>query len=443
MSRAILITGLLLGLALALAAPALADEVADDIVIEPTTTTTTPAPTSDPVPVPVPAPVPDPGPSPSLTLTTTSAPPQKLQLRPFIAIVGGLAYELVQPASPADDREDRATTIALSRFGLRASLGAGVSLESEFEANAGPHGSSAWEGQASLSVRNQLVRIERGRLRVEAGRITDPSSVDYFSDHVADQLLTDGFTRGTLLASGFNRGNGVQARWQLRPQLTVGLNLNAANPVSTTSSLVVGGTFPPFSRFYFAPYQYVGRDAATLPADEYHFVMVTPSASLKLASIEAQAALQLFQVNTNTSSHDDQKIDGYNVRVGLAGRFGLHGRVHPFANFSLVQNEVVMPDDGTRLSGEIYTGTTLTAGADLAVFKRHGFGGQLGLVRDRQGDSARADQWFVNLGGTFWLAETTALGARFALFSRCETTTTAPCTQDGTRSLFFTLRTHI
>ena len=61
------------------------------------------------------------------------------------------------------------------------------------------------------------------------------------------------------------------------PGARLGLTINAANPVSTTQSLVVGGTFPPFARFYFAPYQYVGRDAANFPADEYHFVVVTPS----------------------------------------------------------------------------------------------------------------------------------------------------------------------
>lgn len=367
----------------------------------------------------------------------------KPELEPFLAVVGGLEVESVQSSRPDDQREGRAVTIALSRFGLRAALGSGVFIESEFEANAGPHGSSAWEGQAALSVRNQLVRVERGRATFEAGRITDPSSIDFTSDHVADQLLSDTFTRMTLLASGFNRGNGVQARFLARPWLTFGANINAANPTSTTSSLVVGGTFPPFARFYFAPYQYVGRDAANFPADEYHFVMVTPSVRFRTERLEAQASAQLFRVNTNTSSTADQPIDGYNFRGGIAGRLGWQGRVHPFAGASLVQNEVVDPNDGARLSGAVYTGMTMTGGADLAVHGRDGFGGQLSYLHERQGTAARADQYTLNLGGTLWIAKTTALGTRFAITTRCEAVTVGPCVREGERSMFFTLRTSL
>src|SRR5262245_17973047 len=218
------------------------------------------------------------------------------KLRPYVAIVGGVEYETVQ-SKAEDPREDRGITIALSRLGLRGDLTHGFSFESEFEVNAGPHGTSVWEGQAALQVRNQLIRWEGYRLRVDAGRVTDDSSLDYFSDHVADQLLTDGFTRGPLLASGFNRGNGVLARWEALPGLRPGLTINAANPTSTTASLVVGGTFPPFSRFYFAPHQQVGRDASKFPADEYHIVVVTPSVVWQYLMFEAQGGIQFFRVN--------------------------------------------------------------------------------------------------------------------------------------------------
>jgi hypothetical protein len=362
-------------------------------------------------------------------------------VRPFADIVGGVEVETLQTLE-GDDREDRVVTLALSRFGLRADLGYGVTAESEFEANAGPHGSSAWEGQAALSVRNQLIRLVRGRFVVEAGRITDPSSVDFYSEHVLDQLLTDGYTRGPLLASGFNRGNGVQGRFRAYRDLWVGLNLNAANPVSTTQSLVVGGTFPPFSRFYFAPYQYVGRDAANFPADEYHIIIVTPSAAWRSPRFEAQVALQLFEVNTNTSSSMDQKIHGYNVRGGLSGRF-LDDRVHAFFNASMVQNEVVDPDDGTRLSGEIFTGISASGGVDVAIRGRNGVGMQVAWVHDQQGDATAATQIFANVGGTLWLGATTAVAARFALYSRCEDQDGTGCEAQGERSFFMTLRTHL
>jgi hypothetical protein len=360
-------------------------------------------------------------------------------LRPFAAVVAGLEIESLTTTRPDDDREGRAVTLAMSRFGIRAGIARGITLESEFEANAGPHGTSAWEGQAALSVRNQLIRIEHRALTVDAGRITDPASVDFYSVNVADQLLTDGYTRAPLLSSGFNRGNGVAARYALGP-VTTGLSINAANPISTTSSLVVGGTFPPFARFYFAPYQYVGRDAANFPADEYHFVMVTPSATLHAGPLQVQGALQMFQVNTNTSSSMDQHIDGLNARVGAALTLG---RVRPFVNASIVQNEVVDPDDGTRLSGDVFTGVTASAGADVVVHEKVGVGGQAAWVHDHQAGRALADQYFFNLGATYWLAHKTALALRAALYRRGEHDEMGNTVTDGEQSLFFTIRTEI
>ena len=63
-------------------------------------------------------------------------------IRPFAAVVGGFKFETLDNA-PGDTREGRFVTVALSRFGLRAGVARGITIESEFEANAGPHGSSA------------------------------------------------------------------------------------------------------------------------------------------------------------------------------------------------------------------------------------------------------------------------------------------------------------
>lgn len=362
-------------------------------------------------------------------------------VRPFAAVVGGMKVETLE-TRPGDDRQGRFVTVALSRFGIRARIAPGVSLESELEANAGPHGTSAWEGQAALSVRNQLVRYERAGFRVDAGRVTDPASIDYVSAHAADLLYTDGFTRGQLLASGFNRGNGIVARYRIAPIIEVGLAVNAANPVSTTSSLIVGGTFPPFARFYFAPYQYVGRDAANFPADEFHIVVVTPSAKLTLPRLELSAALQALKVDTNMSSKADQNIDGMNVRVGAATTLA-GGMVRAFANASLVQNEVVDPDNGMQLSGEVFTGWTASGGVDVNPVPWLGGGLSAAWIHDHQGSRDLAEQYFVNLGATWWLAKKTAVGGRFGFYRRCEYDAEGACQTDGERSLFLTLRTEI
>jgi hypothetical protein len=362
-------------------------------------------------------------------------------IKPFAAVVGGVEVEMLQ-TRPGDTREGRTITLALSRFGFRARIAKGVSLESEFEANAGPHGTSAWEGQAAMSVRNQLVRYERAGFRIDAGRVTDPASIDYVSAHAGDQLYTDGYTRGQLLASGFNRGNGLVGRYRIAPILELGLAFNAANPVSTTSSLIVGGTFPPFARFYFAPYQYVGRDAANFPADEFHIIVVTPSAKLTLPGVELQAALQMLEVDVNKSTSDDQNIHGYNVRVGAATT-PIRGRVRAFANASLVQNEVVDPNDGMRLSGDVFTGWTASGGVDVQAMEKLGAGLSVAWVHDHQAGKKLAEQYFLNLGATWWLAKKTAVGGRFGFYRRCEYDAMGACQTDGERSVIMTLRTEI
>ena len=365
------------------------------------------------------------------------------KIDPTLAIVGGVAYETIQPRA-GDDREDRFYTVALSRIGLTADLTWGLTIESEFEVNAGPHGTSVWEGQAALQVRNQAISLNKWGLRIQAGRLTDESSFDFSSAHVMDQLMTDYYTRTVLLASGFNRGNGILASYEVVKGLRLGLTVNAGNPVSTTGALVVGGTFAPFSRVYIAPWQQVGRDASKFPADEFDFLLITPFITYRSEFADAQASLQLFRVNTNTASEEDEPIDGYNVRLGARGKL-LNEALRFWANWSLVQNEVVDPNDGARLSGDIFTGMTFSAGVDYDFLGKTGVGVQYALVRDQQGLGTRTTQHYFNLGASWWVHDTTALGARFGLFMKCEEPNTGGgCPEkEGTRSYFLTLRTFL
>ena len=64
------------------------------------------------------------------------------RLQFYAGVVGGMHVETLQ-LREADQSEDRITTVALSRFGLRGRLSGGIYLESEFEVNGGPHGTSA------------------------------------------------------------------------------------------------------------------------------------------------------------------------------------------------------------------------------------------------------------------------------------------------------------
>ncbi len=357
----------------------------------------------------------------------------------FAAIVGGAHVETLQ-RGPSNQQEDRTTTVALSRLGVRGPIADGISVESEFEVNSGPHGTSVWEGQAALQVRNQLVRLKRSGFRLDAGRVTDPSSLDFTSMHLSDQLLTDPYTRGSLLASGFNRGQGIYAAYAPIKGLSLGMALNAANPTSTTASLVIGGTFPPFSRFYVAAYQQVGRDASSFPADQYHLLMASPSLRYLSKVLDAQASVQLFKINTDTNAMDDQNIIGYNLRGGLRLKF-LDESIVPFANASRVENSMVEPDDGRFLSTEAFIGYTLGGGADWTWHHKLGAGVQYVFLRGIQGDISRTTDHVANIGASYFLNPQTSAHLRAAMVRSCVETPTEACQVEGARSYFLTLRT--
>ena len=82
------------------------------------------------------------------------------ELSPFVSLVGGVKAD--SPIyGPKEDKQPRISTIMLARFGFRARYGEWLTVDSEFMANGGPflHGTSAYEGQAALQVRQQLLRL--------------------------------------------------------------------------------------------------------------------------------------------------------------------------------------------------------------------------------------------------------------------------------------------
>lgn len=362
---------------------------------------------------------------------------ERLSVEPYATIVGGAYGQFIMNRSDIpDDREDRFTTVALTRIGLRACWGRHVTLVSELELNAGPYGTSVWEGQAAIQVRNQLLRLEYEGLQVDVGRITDPASLDYFSAYVANMLLTDDLTRFPLLVSGFNRGNGVLARYELFEGLHLGFTVNAGNPTSTTGTVMIGGTFPPFARFYEVPWSNVGRDARGFPTSSFHVVLLSPSVTFEHEYVRAQAAFQYFDANTNTGSSADAHIDGYNLRAGVEGRFW-EGRIRPFANVSRVHNDVVDPTDLGTLSDECYEAVTAGGGLDVNILPTFGVGGQYVWVREQQGNGTLQQRHFVNAGASFSFIEGVWIDARYGFSSGCEDWT---CGVNEEHRAYLTLR---
>jgi hypothetical protein len=355
---------------------------------------------------------------------------------PYAVMVGGFHYQAITPRDADDHRQDRFTTVALSRVGITAHLQQHLSLESEFEVNAGPHGSSVWEGQAALQVRNQLLRVDWHGLTVDVGRITDPTSLDYFSAATANLLLSDEQMRFPLLMSGFNRGNGVLVRYEVVPGLRFGITVNAGNPTSTTATVQVGGTFPPFARFYEVPASHVGRDPRSFPDDSFHVVLVSPSVSYETDRLRAQASLQYFVVDVNANTGEDQNIAGYNLRGGVQLRL-LDGAVQPFVNVARHRNDTVLPTDSGRLSNADSIGLTTSGGIDFRPWERLVIGGQYAMVREETQGATVQMRHFANVGASLALFDAMTVDARYGYYTLCEDGT---CGRDGEHSVWLTAK---
>jgi hypothetical protein len=436
--------------AAAAAAPAAAPTTAAAQATEPEVQPT-PAPTPTPAPAPTPpptvvapviivppaqtAPVPavTQGPrgegSEVLTLEPPRAdtPPQPgLAVRPYFLISGGLKYDIPK-GRPEESKQNRVSTFAMGRLGVKATYGDLVSAESEFMASGGTslHGTSAYEGQAAMQVRQQVLRLHRGAFRIEVGRLIDESSVDYFSAHVTETFLQDTATRDPLLFSGFNLGNGVRGQIEFVPGLRAALTFNAGNPVSTTSSLMIGGSYPPFERFYTQPYQSVAQVANHFPDDTFHIMMLTPALLLDTKYVDAKAAVQGFDVNTNTGKEDDDHIRGYNLRGSVRVKL-FDGVVVPFVNAAYTRNDTLVANDLAKRAPQRYQARNLGGGIDFDVARRFkcaydcadGFGIQYQQVQFQTGlEGLVTTNHYANIGFTYWIVPNVSLGVRVAYWS--------------------------
>jgi hypothetical protein len=363
-------------------------------------------------------------------------------IQPYASIVGGAKVDTIIQ-SRDEQREGRVSAIALTDFGLHGTLGTWLALESELMANGGTslHGSSAYEGQAALQVRRQLVRVTDGTWMAEAGRIVDEASVDFFSAHVMDTLLQDTATRDPLLYSGFNLGNGLRGTVEPVKGLRLGLTFTAGNPVSTTASLQVGGSFPPFDRFYIQPYQAVKQGPNNFPDDTFHIMLLAPSILYRDSIVDAHAEMQGYVVDTNTNRSDDDNIRGYNVRANVKLKLA-DDTVSPFANFALGRNDTVQANDVSKLAPDKYTGIVYGGGVDLNYSHRapdrpNGVGLQYTRVEYQVGSGNVTNLHYVNVGTTYWIATNAAVGARVAVWLRND----VGVHDEGERSLILTLRT--
>lgn len=374
----------------------------------------------------------------SLVATTTAPPVRKKWIEPYGAIAGGMHLQSLN-LPPDVKTGTQNPTIAVSRLGVRGGAGKYITFASEFEASLGGplgYGSSVWEGQAAIAIRDQYLRYARDGWAFAAGRIDDPASFDYVSAHVGDLLYTDLYTRDPLLYAGADRGNGLFGSYAINPHVTVAGTFHSTNPTGITGTLVIGGKLTPFDRpFYLAAAQ-VGNSQNNLPDQNLHIYFGSPSVLLHWEQFEAKAEVQMYSLDTQESIMDDQTIRGYNLRLGARAHVATPlGRLSPFANISRNKNEILDPTDSKYRLPDLFKSYTLTTGLDLSKTKG-GLGAQYSLVDTREPDHHTREH-YLSAGATYWIEESVALGVRASVFAQQlsgETMTT------GSRSVFLTAR---
>ena len=239
------------------------------------------------------------------------------------------------------------------------------------------------------------------------------------------------------MAGGADRGNGLWASYDVTPHARVGLTVHSTNPTGITGTLIIGGKLMPFDRpFYLAAAQ-VGNSQNNLPDQNLHIYFGSPSAMIHYDHFQAQTEVQLYSLDTQESIMSDQPIRGYNLRLGAKTWFDTAaGRVTPFANVSRNRNEILDPTDSKYRLPDLFTSYTVSAGVDLDYQKHNGIGFSYAMVDTREPDQ-HVRQHYLNLGTTYWIEDSLAIGVRAAVFAQ---QISGEMVTTGSRSVFVTAR---
>jgi hypothetical protein len=374
-------------------------------------------------------------------------------IRPYASIVGGAVTDIpiqyqVAPGQTSN-LADRVSTIMMSDFGVRGALLPWISFESELMANGGIslHGTSVFEGQASLQIRKQVIHLGKDWWTVEVGRIVDEASVDYFSYHIADCFLMDPATEPFLLFDGFNLGNGLRATAEPFKGLRLGLNLNAGDVTSNSAVFAFGGPIGAYPSVFGDASSSVQASATSYPQDQFQDYVITPSVMYKNKYFEAKGALQYFFINLDADggkAPQPPTIRGYNLRFNAAAHIA-DDLVMPFVNVNYGENDTVSAADPDAISANRYTGIGIGGGVDLNYQRKNGNYNGVGVmfVEDESqvgptGTITRSR--YYNVGTTYWIAPMVAAGLRYSEYTNEQLNTSTGQPLNGNRSVLLTLR---
>lgn len=363
-------------------------------------------------------------------------------IKPVLGIAGGYAHEIQK--NELDGVKEKLdplnTTVAVVIFGLEGKIGRYTTFHTELRRDPGLFGTSVWEGTISLTAMDNYVKVERWGASLAGGIVTDPSSVDYFSTHIADLFLADNYTRTTLLHSGFNRGQGLLGQYNWR-WFTVGFSATAGNPLATSTSFGFGGRVSPLGSLIEYPRRTIVNGN---PQTGMELRVLSPSLLFQSEWVDAYANLQEYFVSVNTEADTDVPLHGWVLRGGLRGKIPLFGTtLVPFFNYASRRNEMLLQasasPDNSQLDPDPYKATVLSGGFDWNFLGRTGVGVNYGVVTAKTGTLPQSRHQFLNVGGTYWVTDNVSFGLRYARM----VTSTDGQTDDGVKdkdAFFATIR---
>lgn len=336
-------------------------------------------------------------------------------IKPVVAIASSVVgYFPDSDTNP--ELANRVSTLALARFGLEGELGDHLSFRSVFERNVGfnvarngPVGTSVWEGTASLSARENYLRLRWRGLELSGGIVRDPASVDYVSDHVLDLFGVDPYVRDPLLYTGFNQGQALLLRYRLGI-VTPGLAYTAGNPLVSSLAFGFGGDVSTLGTLFTAPLRAFSNG---IPGSDIHMQVVSPSVTVEQGIVDAKVAAQFYFVDVDVTESSDERLTGYNLRGTVQVR-PLGDTLRVFASGAYRRNEQLAIPDLMTLK-DSFESIAVGGGADLSL-ARFGAGVTYYWIERRLGGGNDVRDQFLNVGATYWLVPPrVSVGARFAL----------------------------
>ncbi len=371
------------------------------------------------------------------------------------------------------------STFAILRFGFWGTIpqwnsGQETSFRLEMERNIGNEpsgiglvnqggitGTGVSTGTASLTFRDTYIKHLIGGFSFQVGIITDPASVDYYSLHVADLLLTDLPTGNTIAYSGYNRSQGVRAEYSFfkrpsRQELALSFMYTAGNPLTTTLSIPVQGDLN--SGALAVPNLYAPSlrtiSSTGTPDSNIEIVSYSPSLTYSfdlsdLFSFGLRGTAQFLSADVDRDAEDDLPIRSRTFRGGAEFVFWKRV-VRLFGNFTDQSNDQylkIAQVDFTKYADEKYSSTVTSVGFDfnygrfVSLDPRNGIGFNYSrLLQENYSGGESLTIEHINIGTTYWLGQRVSMGARYAISSWDQDIPGEEGNQISARSYYLSLR---